>query len=161
MTTTKGSKMRRRFFWVPALLAMTAISNAAGLETTDEIKSAHTVGSAALGPLLPGDGLQGSGATVTPVSLKAASQLHDFALSTFIVDCTPGGSTVLQRAPSSGYVLVHVVSGTIRASAWNASVGTFRAGETWVEPAFASNITMTNASPTESARTFVVQVTER
>jgi hypothetical protein len=42
-----------------------------------------------------------------------------------------------------------------------AGVGIYRAGETWVEPAFASNITVTNASTTESARTFVVRVTER
>jgi len=151
--------MRRRFIWVPALLAMTAISKAAGLEPTNEIDSSQN--SAARWPLLAGDEPQGIGATVTIVSIKAASHLHDPALSTFIVDCAPGGSVVLQRAPSSGYVLVHVLSGMIHASAWEAGVGTYRTGETWVEPAFASNITMTNSSTTDSARTFVVRITSR
>jgi hypothetical protein len=158
---SRAQEARRRFIWLAALLAMTGISSAAGLETIDEIKSAPTGDPGALGPLLAADELQGNGATVTIVSLKSASHLHDLALSTFIVDCLPGGSAVLQRTPSSGYLFVHVLAGTIRASAWKAGVGTYRAGETWVEPAFASNITVKNASTTESARTFVVRVTGR
>jgi hypothetical protein len=61
--------------------------------------------------------------------------------------------------PSSGYVLVYVLSGTIRAFAWHAGVGTYRAGEMWVEPAFAYDIAAKNPSPDESARTLVVLVT--
>ena len=146
--------MKRRLISMSAMLAVTAISNAAG-------QSQHADGSAALGSLLSGDNLRGIGVTINPVSLKEKSHLHDFTLSTFIVDYAPGGSVVLQRAPSSGYVLVHVLSGTIRASAWKAGVGNYRTGETWVEPAFASDITTSNASTKETARTFVVQVRER
>ena len=61
--------------------------------------------------------------------------------------------------PSSGYVLVYVLSGTIRASAWHAGLGTYRAGETWVEPAFAHSISAKNPSAHESARTLVVLLT--
>ena len=34
-----------------------------------------------------------------------------------IVACAPGGSAVLHRSPTSSYVLVHVLSGVIRAQA--------------------------------------------
>ena len=61
--------------------------------------------------------------------------------------------------PSLGYVLVYVLSGTIRASAWHAGLGTYRAGETWVEPAFAYSISATNPSAHKSARTLVVLLT--
>jgi quercetin dioxygenase-like cupin family protein len=86
--------------------------------------------------------------------------LHDPTLSTFVVDYPPGGSAVLHRMPSSGYVLVYVLSGTIHAFAWDAGVGIYRAGEMWFEPAFAHNITAKNPSPDESARTLVVLVTD-
>jgi hypothetical protein len=61
--------------------------------------------------------------------------------------------------PSSGYVLVYVLSGTIRASAWHAGLGTYRAGETWVEPAFAYSISAKNPSAHEWARTLVLLFT--
>jgi hypothetical protein len=35
-------------------------------------------------------------------------------------------------------------------------LGNYRAGETWVEPAFAYDITVANASATAPARAFVV-----
>jgi hypothetical protein len=57
-------------------------------------------------------------------------------------------------------VLVYVLSGTIRAFAWHAGVGTYRAGEMWAEPAFAYDIIAKNPSPDESARTLVVLVTD-
>ncbi|HZC80612.1 MAG TPA: hypothetical protein VE222_02660, partial [Nitrospiraceae bacterium] len=62
--------------------------------------------------------------------------------------------------PSRGYVLVHVLSGTIRASAWHAGVGTYHTGETWVEPAFAYSIATANSSAQQSARALVVLVTQ-
>ena len=107
----------------------------------------------------PADHPAGPGAIITPVNTKRAMGLDDPTISTFVIDYPPGGSAVLHRMPSSGYVLVYVLSGTIRASAWHAGVGTYRAGEMWVEPAFAYNIAAKNPSPDESARTLVVLVT--
>jgi hypothetical protein len=51
-------------------------------------------------------------------------------------------------------------SDTISASAWHAGLGTYRAGETWVEPAFANSIAAENPSAHEPARTLVVVVTK-
>jgi hypothetical protein len=101
----------------------------------------------------------GAGVAITRVSPDRTTNLYDPTISTFIVDYPPGASVVLHRVPSSGYVLVHVLSGTIRASAWHAGVGTYRAGETWVEPAFAYSIAAENPSAHELARTLVVLVT--
>ena len=70
-----------------------------------------------------------------------------------------GASAELHRMPSSGYVLTHVLSGAIHASAWQAGVGIYRASETWVEPAFAHRIVTTNTSHRDSARALVVLVT--
>ena len=67
---------------------------------------------------------------------------------------------MLHRSPSSGYVLVHVLSGTIRAYAWQAGVGTYRAGQTWTEPAFAHGIATANASLHETAGALVTIDTE-
>ena len=58
-------------------------------------------------------------------------------------------------------MLVYVLSGTIRAFAWHAGVGTYRAGEMWAAPAFAYDITAKNPSPDEPARTLVVLVTDQ
>jgi quercetin dioxygenase-like cupin family protein len=109
--------------------------------------------------LLPDDHPTGLGAIITRVHVDRATNLHDPKLSTFLVDYPPGASAVLHRMPSSGYVLVYVLSGTIRASAWHAGVGTYRTGETWVEPVFAYSIAAKNPNPYESARTLVVLVT--
>jgi hypothetical protein len=114
--------------------------------------------SAAL-PLLPADHPLGNGATVTLASLDRATNLQEATVSTFIVDYSPGGSAMLHRMPASGYVLVHVLSGTIRAFAWQAGVGTYRAGQTWAEPAFAYSIATANASTHESAQAIVILVT--
>jgi quercetin dioxygenase-like cupin family protein len=62
--------------------------------------------------------------------------------------------------PAPGYVLVHVLSGTIRASAWHAGVGIYHTGETWVAPAFANNIATANSSGQQSARALVILFTE-
>jgi quercetin dioxygenase-like cupin family protein len=109
---------------------------------------------------LPADHPIGVGAVITPVSVERAKNLNDATLSTFLVDCPPGASAMLHRMPSSGYVLVHVLSGTIRASAWHAGVGTYHTGETWVEPAFAYSIAIANSSDQQSARALVVLVTQ-
>ena len=132
------------------------------------IAMSHTAASASVGTLsqygsavslLPPDHPTGSGAIITRVNAHRATNLHEPTLSTFLVDYPPGASAVLHRMPSVGYVLVYVLSGTIRASAWHAGVGTYRAGEMWVEPAFAYDIAVKNPSPDESARTLVVLVT--
>jgi quercetin dioxygenase-like cupin family protein len=110
--------------------------------------------------VLPAGHLAGSEAIISRLNTERTTGLHDPTLSTFVVDYPPGGSAVLHRMPSSGYVLVYVLSGTIRASAWHAGAGTYRAGEMWLEPAFAHNIAAKNPSPDESARTLVVLVTD-
>jgi quercetin dioxygenase-like cupin family protein len=144
-----GDNRRNRLIGVLSVLTMTTISNAAGFDRTD---SMHGRDLSAVLPMLPADHPVGSGATVTLVSLERATNLHEPALSTFVVDYAPGASAMLHRIPSSGYVLVHVLSGTIRALAGEASVGIYRAGETWAEPAFANNIGTTNGSTREPAR---------
>ena len=62
---------------------------------------------------LPPDHPVGTKATVALVSFKRALHLDGPFLSTFIVDYLPGGSAVLHRSPTAGYVLVHVLSGEI------------------------------------------------
>ena len=78
---------------------------------------------------LPADHSAGPAAVITRLSVDRATNVHARRLSTFLVDYPPGASAMLHRMPSSGYVLVYVLSGTIRASAWHAGVGTYRAGE--------------------------------
>jgi len=148
--------MRRILLTTASLLALTGIAGAADPVI---IASTHDGDLGAIRSLLPADHPEGAKATVTLVSLKRAPNLHDPMLSTFIVDYAPGGSAVLHRTPASGYVLVHVLSGAIRAQAWETGVGTYRAGQTWVEPAFANNITSKNASTDKPARALVVLVT--
>jgi quercetin dioxygenase-like cupin family protein len=146
-----------------SVLAMAAASSGIAepdrMDKIDKMAGALGENLAAALPLLPADHPRGTEATVTLVSLRRASGLDEPTLSTFIVDYSPGGSAVLHRAPSAGYVLVYVLSGAIRAFAWDAGVGTYRAGETWAEPAFAHNIATTNASTAEPARALVVLVT--
>jgi quercetin dioxygenase-like cupin family protein len=108
---------------------------------------------------LPADHPIGTKATVTVVSLKRVLGMHEPRLSTFLVDYLPNGSAVLHRSSTSGYVVVHVLSGAVLAQAWNAGMGTYRAGETWIEPAFADNVTTKNASALEPARALVVLIT--
>jgi len=148
--------MRRVLLTTASLLALTGIAGAADPVS---IGSTHDGDLAAIQSLLPADHPEGVMATVTLVSLKRAPNLHDPMLSTFIVDYAPGGSAVLHRTPASGYVLVHVLSGAIRAQAWGAGIGTYRAGQTWAEPAFADDVASKNASTDEPARALVVLVT--
>lgn len=148
--------MQRALLTAASLLGLTGVSAAADPVT---IASTRDGDLAAIRSLLPADHPEGVKATVTLVSLKRAPYLHDPMLSTFIVDYAPGGSAVLHRTPASGYVLVHVLSGAIRAQAWEAGVGTYRAGQTWTEPAFADDIASKNASNDEPARALVVLVT--
>jgi quercetin dioxygenase-like cupin family protein len=108
---------------------------------------------------LPDDHPIGLGTIITPVSVERAKNLNVATLSTFLVDYPPGASAMLHRMPSPGYVLVHVLSGTIRASAWHAGVGIYHTGETWVEPAFAYSIATANSSDQQSARALVILVT--
>ena len=126
----------------------------AGATSGDSIRDVSVVGQ------LPDDHPTGVGAIITPVSVKRAKNLDDATLSTVLVDFPPGASAVLHHMPSSGYVLVHVLSGTIRASAWHADVGTYHTGETWIEPAFASSIATANSSSQQSARALVILVTQ-
>jgi quercetin dioxygenase-like cupin family protein len=137
-----------------SLLVTTGVSSAAD----PEIMSGMHGGDFAISELPP-DHPVGTKATVTLISLKRALHPDEPILSTFIIDYLPGGSAVLHRSPSAGYVLVHVLSGTIRAQAWEAGMGTYRSGQTWVEPAVASDITTKNASAVEPARALVALIT--
>jgi quercetin dioxygenase-like cupin family protein len=148
--------MRRALLTAASLLGLTGLSPAADPVT---IASTHDGDRTEIRSLLPADRPEGVKATVTPVSLKRAPYMHDPMLATFIVDYEPGGSAILHRRPASGYLLVHVLSGAIRAQAWGASVGTYREGQNWVFPAFAHNITGKNASTDKPARALVVLVT--
>jgi quercetin dioxygenase-like cupin family protein len=150
--------MRRVLLTAASLLALTRMSAAAD---SDIIASTHDGDLAAIRSLLVADRPEGIKATVTLVSLRLPPSLHDLVLSTFLVDYEPGGSAVLHRGPALGYVLVHVLSGAIRAQAWGAGVGTYRAGQTWTEPAFADDIASENASNDKPARALVVLVSDR
>jgi len=146
--------MRRVLLTAASFLGLTGVSAAADPVT---ITSTHDGDLAAIQSLLPADHPEGVKATL--VSLKRAPYMHDPRLAAFIVDYEPGGSAVLHRTPTSGYVLVHVLSGAIRAQAWGAGLGTYREGQSWVLPAFAYNIIGKNASTDQSARALVVLVT--
>jgi quercetin dioxygenase-like cupin family protein len=140
-----------------SLLLTIGVSNAGN---PDIISGMHDEDLAAIISELPPDHPVGTTkATVTLISLKRALHPDEPSLSTFIVDYLPGGSAVLHRSPSAGYILVHVLSGTIRAQAWEAGMGTYRSGQTWVEPAVANDITTKNASAVEPARALVVLIT--
>jgi hypothetical protein len=68
-------------------------------------------------------------------------------------------SAVLHQSPSAEYVLVPVPVGTIRAQAWETGMGTYRSGQTWVEPAVVNDIITKNASAVEPERALVVLIT--
>ena len=98
--------------------------------------STHDGDSAAVVSQLPADHPAGTNASVTLVSLRRPPGLHEPILSTFIVTYGPGGSAVLHRSPTSGYVLVHVLSGAILAQAWEwASISPGRPGSSRLSPA--------------------------
>jgi quercetin dioxygenase-like cupin family protein len=134
---------------------MTATSRAASLDVGSSGRSGPV---GAVVPRVAADHPPRGGATVTLESFVRTQGLHEPTLSAFTVDLAPGGSAILHGAPTLGYVLVYVLSGAIDARAWRAGLGSYRAGETWIEPAFAHDITAANASATEPARAFVVVV---
>ena len=142
-----------------AAIGLLAVSNVPAASAADDFAIAVNGGTAVDLALLPADHPIGTNAAVKLVSLKRAANIPDLTISTFIVDYRPSGSAVLHRLPSSGYVLLHVLSGSIRAQAWSAGVGTYHVGEIWAEPAFARNITSKNASTTEHARALVILLT--
>jgi quercetin dioxygenase-like cupin family protein len=151
-----AATMRTLLVSAASLLVTTAVSSAAD---PDIISGMHDGNLATIISELPPDHPVGTNATVTIVSLTRALHLDEPYISTFIVDYLPGGSAILHRSPTVGYVLVHVLSGTIRAQAWEAGMGTYRSGQTWIEPAFANDITTKNASAVEPARALVVLIT--
>jgi hypothetical protein len=64
---------------------------------------------------LPDDYPIGVGAIITPVFVERLKDLSDRTLLAFLVDYPPGASADLHGMPSSGYVMVHILSGTIHA----------------------------------------------
>jgi quercetin dioxygenase-like cupin family protein len=151
-----AATMRTLLVSAASLVVTTGVSSAAD---PDIISGMHDGNLATIISELPPDHPVGTNATVTIVSLTRALHLDEPYISTFIVDYLPGGSAILHRSPTVGYVLVHVLSGTIRAQAWEAGMGTYRSGQTWIEPAFANDITTKNASAVEPARALVVLIT--
>jgi quercetin dioxygenase-like cupin family protein len=145
--------MRSLLVTAVSLRVTTGISSAADFDIGADMRDPSIIYE------LSADHPKGTKATVTLVWLKRALHLDEPILSTFIVDYLPSGSAVLHRSPVAGYVLVHVLSGAIRAQAWEAGMGTYRSGQTWVVPAFANNITTKNASMVEPARALVVLIT--
>ena len=148
--------MRSPALFGASLLLMIGIAHAAD---PDILTSTHDAGLAADISRLPPDHPKGIDSKVTLVSLKQMRYLNGPILAAFIVDYAPGGSATLHRSPAPGYVLVHVLSGAIRAKAWQAGVGTYRVGQTWIMPAFAHDITAVNASSTDPASTLVIELT--
>ncbi|WP_020174448.1 hypothetical protein [Methyloferula stellata] len=138
-----------------ALAAMTGFAGAAGLDESSIDKSHDTI----IYPRFPDDRPAGPGATVTAVSRKRVLNLHDANLSTFMVEYAPGGSVVIPRSTSYGYVLMHVLAGSIKATAWEAGVGTYGEGQTWVFPAYGNKIATRNTSTDEPARALLVLIT--
>src|SRR5262245_1766043 len=65
----------------------------------------------------------GTDATVGVVLAPRALR-HQPSLAVFKIDYQPGGAALLHRTPTTGYVVVHVISGTIKAQAWKAGLGT-------------------------------------
>jgi quercetin dioxygenase-like cupin family protein len=138
-----------------SLAAMIGFSNAAGLDESSIDKSHDTI----IYPRFPAGRPAGDGAKVTAVSRKRMLNLHEGTLSTFMVEYAPGGLAVLPRSTAYGYVLMYVLSGSIKATAWEAGVGTYKEGETWVFPAYGNKIATRNTSTDEPARAFLVLVT--
>jgi len=136
-------------------LALVATSGFAALAVPIGWRERH---SATVQSQLPADHPLGNGATVSPESHAWTPGLHQPTISTFTLTLVPGGSAVLHRTPSPGYVLVHVLSGAIEAHAWHARLRTYRASETWTEPARANDITAVNASASQPARAFVLVI---
>jgi quercetin dioxygenase-like cupin family protein len=146
---------------LPSVIAAAALLAAGNL--ADAVAENHAAITIEVAPvtafdLLPVDHPQGTNAAVRLVSLKRAANVDAPVLSTYVIDFEPGGSALLHHAPRPGYVLVHVLSGSIKAEAWHAGVGFYRAGQTWSQTTIASDITSKNATATEPARALVILV---
>ena len=148
--------IRRLAVTTLSLLALIAVSGFRVLDLSISGRDPHSVLSR-----LPTGHPQGNGATVSLESRAWSRGLQEPTISTFTLTLAPGGSAILHRMPSPGYVLVHVLSGAIKAQAWHAGLGTYRTSATWAQPAFANDITAVNASASEPARAFVLVVVNR
>lgn len=151
------NEVQRLRNWVTrlSLLALVATS---GFGIHDVRISGHDPRSATVLSRLPSGHPQGNGATIRLESRAWAPGLREPTISTFTLTLAPGGSAILHRAPSPGYMMVHVLSGTIEAQAWHARLGTYRAGATWAQPTRANDITAVNVSASEPARALVLVV---
>ena len=98
MNSNRGflGNMSKQLVLLSALLAMTTISNAAGLDNSQRTESARGEQSAAT-PQPNADRPLRAGAYVTPVS--RISDLHDHALSAFIVDYARGNRRCFTAHP--------------------------------------------------------------
>jgi hypothetical protein len=145
--------------WLAATtLGLLALVATSGFKIRDVSISGPEPHSATALPRPPTGPSQGNGTTVSLTSRARAPGLHEPTISTFTLTLAPGGSAILHRSPSPGYVLVHVLSGAIEAQAWHARLGRYYTSATWVEPALANDITAVNVSASEPARAFVLVV---
>lgn len=142
-------------FSVVFLLVATRVSNGSDLNI---ISGMHGGNLATIISELPPDPPVGTKATVALLSFKRALHLHEPCLSTFIVDYPGrlgGSASIADRGIRPGSRAV----GEIRAQAWEAGMGTYRSGQTWVEPAVVNDIITKNASAVEPALALVVLMT--
>jgi len=144
---------------ITAMAGLLAIGNVPSIAA--EHGTARTIEAGSAGDLsrLPADHPEGTRATVKLVSLKHVAHPRDATLSTYLIEFEPDGSAILHRKPNSGYVMVHVLSGSIRAKAWHAGEGVYSAGQTWIQETSAIDIASENASNVEPARALVVMIT--
>src|SRR5260370_15105164 len=108
-----ASLLGRRMRNIIAAIGLLAISDVPGTSAAHDAAIAVDVNAAAALALLPVDHPEGTNAAVKLVSIKRATNVHELTLSTFIIDYQPDGSAVLDRSPSSWYMLVHAFSGYI------------------------------------------------
>jgi quercetin dioxygenase-like cupin family protein len=97
--------------------------------------------------------------TLTPVIVTSLADLPGKALSATKVSYPPGGKDPSHVHPNA--VFVYVMQGAVR-SAWDdGPVVTYRAGETFYQPAGHTHRVSENASATEPANLLAVQVIEQ
>src|SRR5262249_47179809 len=97
----------------------TAIPNGAGAVLTLSTPLLHVLEEAHLPP----DDLAGTATIAPQIAAAHAPGPRALAVPALFIDYPPGASVMLHRWPSHGCVLVHVLSGTIHASAWHAGMG--------------------------------------
>ena len=94
--------------------------------------------------------------TITPVALTSLVDLPGKALSASKVSYPPGGKDPSHVHPNA--VFVYVLQGAVR-SAWDdGPVVTYKAGDTFYQPAGHTHRVSENASDTEPANLLAVQV---